>query len=196
MMNDVNENNVLDDKKPIWWLYSIPTNNERRCEKREDNAKSSRGSSPSLSEVFDVNEWHLILFPINFVIHSFIFLICRVLLTSSYGKLSYWPIIFNRWKKHWGEATTKNKKQYDLISLIVDKYVVPTAHNIDISKGSDYVKNYGTSFIFLITMLLQMKDTAKEADGGRNLLLNLFRTEDTQSKYAKEMFVAISQYEC
>ena len=45
-------------------------------------------------------------------------------------------------------------------------------------------------------MLLQMKDTAKEADGGRNLLLNLFRTEDTQSKYAKEMFVAISQYEC
>ena len=102
-----------------------------------------------------------------------------------------------------GEATIENKQQYfdDLIGQFVDKYVIPTAHNIDISKGSDYVKNYGTSFIFLTTMLLQMKDTAKEADGGRNLLnqkllLNIFRTKDTQSKYAKEMFVAISQYEC
>ena len=57
------------------------------------------------------------------------------------------------------------------------------------------------SCIFLSVVLLQLKDTAAEADGDRNLinqklLLLLFKSLGTYSKYALEMFVSIAQMEC
>ena len=61
--------------------------------------------------------------------------------------------------------------------------------------------NYGMSCMFLAVVLLQLKDTAAEADGDRNLinqklLLLIFKSLGTYSKYAIEMFVSIAQMEC
>lgn len=61
--------------------------------------------------------------------------------------------------------------------------------------------NYGLCFIFLTILLLQMKDTAAEADGERmlinqKLLLSVFNSMGDYSKYAIEMFVSIAQIEC
>ena len=49
--------------------------------------------------------------------------------------------------------------------------------------------------------MLQIKDTAEEADGERNLinqklLLTVFRSLGAYSKYAIEMFISIAQMEC
>lgn len=65
----------------------------------------------------------------------------------------------------------------------------------------DYVMNYGLCFIFLAILILQMKDTAAEADGNRNLvnqklLLAVFKSMGNYSKYAIEMFINIAQIEC
>ena len=61
--------------------------------------------------------------------------------------------------------------------------------------------NYGLCFIFLTIFLLQMKDSAAEADGERNLinqklLLSVFKSMGTYSKYAIEMFISIAQIGC
>lgn len=53
----------------------------------------------------------------------------------------------------------------------------------------------------LIILILQIKDTAREADGDRNLinqkfLLSVFKSLGSYSKYAIEMFVSIAQIEC
>ena len=104
-------------------------------------------------------------------------------------------------KKH--ETASREEKQAyfdDILGRFVDQYIIQTAPYVSVSEGPDYVKNYGTTVIFVTTLLLQMKDTAREADGERNLihqkmLLNLFKSRASQSKYAKEMFVSISQIE-
>ena len=46
----------------------------------------------------------------------------------------------------------------------------------------DFVTNYGLCFIFLTILLLQMKDTAAETDGEKNLinqklLLSVFKSQ-------------------
>ena len=56
-------------------------------------------------------------------------------------------------------------------------------------------------YIFLTILILQLKDTAAEADGERNLinqklLLSVFKSVGAYSKYAIEMFVSIAQIEC
>ena len=65
----------------------------------------------------------------------------------------------------------------------------------------DHVKNYGLCSIFLTILILQMKDTAQEGDGVRNLInqkiiLSIFKPLGACSKYAIEMFVSIAQIEC
>ena len=61
--------------------------------------------------------------------------------------------------------------------------------------------NYGLCFIFLTILLLQMKNTAAEADGERNLikqklLMSVFKSMGAYSKYAIEMFATIALIEC
>ena len=65
----------------------------------------------------------------------------------------------------------------------------------------DYIKNYGLCSMFLTLLLLQLKDTAKEADGERalinqKLLLSIFKSLGPYSKYAIEMFSSIALIEC
>ena len=95
--------------------------------------------------------------------------------------------------------TQEEKTQYfDKVLLeFVETYVIQK--NIDCAID-DYVCNYGLSCIYFTILLLQMKDTAKEADGGRNLInqklcLNVFKSLGAYSKYALEMFIAIAQVE-
>ena len=83
----------------------------------------------------------------------------------------------------------------------LDTFVLPKQSNSPTFDKEDYIKNYGMSCIFLVVALLQLKDTAAEADGDRNLinqkLLSLiFKSLGTYSKYAIEMFVSIAQMEC
>ena len=61
--------------------------------------------------------------------------------------------------------------------------------------------NYALCCIFLAVLVMQMKDTAAEGDGNRNLinqklLLSVFKSMGAYSKYAIEMFVSIAQIEC
>ena len=93
----------------------------------------------------------------------------------------------------------KRKEYFDeAFGKFVDKFVL----QIDPHAGDeDYIKNYGLCSIFLTILLLQMKDTAQEADGERNLinqklLLSVFKSLGAFSKYAIEMFVSIAQMEC
>ena len=60
--------------------------------------------------------------------------------------------------------------------------------------------NYALCFIFLTIFILQMKDTAAEADGERNLvnqrlLLSVLKSMGAYSKYVLEMFVSSAQIE-
>ena len=53
----------------------------------------------------------------------------------------------------------------------------------------------------MTTLILQLKDTAKEGDGNRNLtnqklMFSIFRSMGPYSKYAIEMFISIAQIEC
>ena len=96
-------------------------------------------------------------------------------------------------------APNEKKKEYfeEVFEKFVNKYVL----QIDPDNRDDYIKNYGLCFIFLTILLLQMKDTAKEGDGERNLinqkmLLSVFKSLGAFSKYAIEMFVSIAQMEC
>ena len=64
----------------------------------------------------------------------------------------------------------------------------------------DNIMNYGLCMCFLTVLLLQMKDTAAQGDGDRNLinqklLLSVFKSLGAFSKYAIEMFVSIAQIE-
>ena len=64
----------------------------------------------------------------------------------------------------------------------------------------DWKRNYGSQMINLTLTLLQLKDTAAEADGDRasineKLLLTFFKASNNYSKYALEMFLSIVQKE-
>lgn len=63
------------------------------------------------------------------------------------------------------------------------------------------IRKYSLCCIFLATLVVQMKDTAGEGDGNRNLInqklfLSVFKSMRASSKYAIEMFVSIAQIEC
>ena len=91
------------------------------------------------------------------------------------------------------------KKAYfdNILEVFVNKFIVQRGGGVC---NDDFVMNYALCSIFLTTLLLQMKDTAKEADGNRNLinqklLLTIFKSLGTYSKYAIEMFISIAQVE-
>ena len=99
-------------------------------------------------------------------------------------------------------ASKEAKTKYfdDAFGKFIDKFLLHKGN--DESHGNeDYVKNYGLCVIFLSILIMQMMDTAAEADGNRSfinqkLLLMVFKSMGTDSKYAIEMFVSIAQIEC
>ena len=99
--------------------------------------------------------------------------------------------------------TLENKKKYfdDAFGKFIDKFLLQRVDVNDCCNDDDYVKNYALCFIFLAILVMQMKDTAAEGDGGRNLinqklLLSVLKSKGSYSKYAIEMFVSIAQIEC
>ena len=93
------------------------------------------------------------------------------------------------------------KKEYldDVLDKFVREYILQT--NPVITEKEDCIKNYGLCSIFLTILILQLKDTAKEGDGDRNLinqklLLAVFKSLGPYSKYAIEMFTSIAQIKC
>lgn len=95
--------------------------------------------------------------------------------------------------------STEEKHQYfdHVLTEFVDTYVLQKF----VTNEDDYVQNYGLCTIFLTLLLMQLKDTAKEGDGDRNLinqklLLVVFKSLGAYSKYAIEMFLSIAQMEC
>ena len=102
------------------------------------------------------------------------------------------------------QETFENKKKCfdDIFGRFIDEFLFQK-HNIAnaMNEGDDFVTHYGLCFIFLTILLLQMKDTAAEADGERNLinqklLLSIFKSMGSYSKYAIEMVISIAQVEC
>lgn len=99
-------------------------------------------------------------------------------------------------------GSADNKKKYfdEVFGKFIDQFLLQKAH-VACYDGEDYVRNYALCFIFLSILIMQMKDTASEADGKRNLinqklLLTVFKSMGSYSKYAIEMFVSIAQIEC
>ncbi|XP_066930300.1 uncharacterized protein [Clytia hemisphaerica] len=99
------------------------------------------------------------------------------------------------------KASDDVKKEYfnGYLEQFVRKFVIQSDY--DNNSSDDFKQNYGLMIIFLTVLLLQMKDTAAEADGDRNLinqkiLLVVFKALNSRSKYAVEMFTSIAQIEC
>ena len=95
--------------------------------------------------------------------------------------------------------TKDSKKQYfdNVLGDFVRNFINQRGQALAVE---DKVKNYGLFFIYLTVMFLQLEDTAREGDGERNLLnqkllIPLFKSLGPYSKYATEMFVAVSQVE-
>ena len=95
------------------------------------------------------------------------------------------------------------KYQYfDLtFSKFVQNYLFQIGQAAPVGEEEDCVKNYSLCFMYFTVIILQLKDTAAEGDGGRNLinqkvLLTIFKSLSAYSKYAIEMFVSIAQMEC
>ncbi len=100
-------------------------------------------------------------------------------------------------------AADEKKREYfdEVFGKFVDKFILQINTDTENNCGNDGIKNYGLCSIFLTVLLLQMKDTAREGDGERNLinqklLISVFKSLGSYSKYAIEMFVSIAQVEC
>lgn len=106
----------------------------------------------------------------------------------------------NKFPDNISSETEENKKKFfDAFGRFIDKFLFQKDNNC--TDEDDYVKNYALCFIFLTILIMQMKGTAAEADGERNLinkklLLYVFKSLGAYSKYAIEMFVSIAQIEC
>ena len=87
------------------------------------------------------------------------------------------------------------------IDKFVNEYIFQVNQAAPVGQEEDCLKNYGLCIIFLTITILQLKDTAAEADGIRNLvnqkhIMAIFKSINYYSKYAIEMFVSIAQMEC
>ena len=106
--------------------------------------------------------------------------------------------------EHIAHKTISDKKQYfdDIFGKFIDKFLLQKVDAGDpYDSDDDYVKNYAPSFIFLGVLIMQMRDTAAEGDGYRNLInqklsLSVFKAMGSYSKYVIEMFVSVAQIEC
>ena len=95
------------------------------------------------------------------------------------------------------------KKKYfdDIIGKFIDSYIFQRDQSPPCGVDDDFVKNYALCTSFLSLFLLQLIDTTKQGDGDRNLinqklLLTIFRSLNSYSKYAIEIFTSIAQIEC
>lgn len=109
----------------------------------------------------------------------------------------------NEFPKNIIHATEIKKKEYfdEVFGKFVEKFILQIDPHTGVYVSDDHIKNYGLCSIFLTILILQLKDTAREADGERNLvnqkfLLSVFKSLGSYSKYAIEMFVSIAQIEC
>ena len=107
----------------------------------------------------------------------------------------------NKFPSNIAHQTEEDKKRYfdSVFEKFIDEYLLQK--NVSANGEEDYVSNYAMCYIFLTILILQLKDTAAEADGDRNLinqklLLSVFKSMGAYSKYALEMFVSIAQIEC
>lgn len=100
------------------------------------------------------------------------------------------------------KETTEIQSYYnESIGSFVDNYIFQKGQSPEPGEDEDYIKNYALLVSYLTMILLQLKDTAAEGDGERNLtnqklLMPIFKSFNTHSKYALEMFVSIAQIEC
>ena len=99
------------------------------------------------------------------------------------------------------QETLENKKKAfdEIFGRLMDEFLFQKNACTDVN--DDFMTNYGLCFIFLTILLLQMKNTAAEADGERNLikqklLMSVFKSMGAYSKYAIEMFATIALIEC
>ena len=99
----------------------------------------------------------------------------------------------------------ETRKQFfdDKIGEFVDNYIFQSNQRPPPPCGveEDFMKNYALCFSYLSLFLMQLIGTTKEADGDWNLinqtiLLIIFRSLNSFSKYSIEMFVSIAQIEC
>ena len=89
-----------------------------------------------------------------------------------------------------------------MISVMEEFLHKLTIHrNFDNTNSIDHVQNYALITSFLSILILQMKDTAAEAVGERNLINQkiffcVFNSLDSYSCYPTKMFTSIAQIEC
>ena len=109
----------------------------------------------------------------------------------------------NKFPGNTSDATSVEKETYfnDVFGKFIDEFLFQKNTNTGANEDEDYVQNYALCHIFLTILILQLKDTAAEADGERNLinqklLLLVFKSLGSYSKYALEMFISIAQIEC
>ena len=58
-----------------------------------------------------------------------------------------------------------------MVGRFVDHYVIQNRQYYKAEDyENDYKRNYGQSMMFVTMLILQLKDTAKEGDGDRNLI--------------------------
>lgn len=109
----------------------------------------------------------------------------------------------NKFPGNIANATSTDKEAYfnDVLGRFIDEFLFQKNTNSNANEDDDYIQNYALCYIFLTIMILQMKDTTAEGDGERNLinqklLLMVFKSVGSYSKYALEMFISIAQIEC
>ena len=87
----------------------------------------------------------------------------------------------------------------DVFGKFVEKFVMQW--RVPGNWEEDGKLSYGLFSIYTTVLLLQMKDTAREGDGNRNLinqklLVSVFKSSSAYSKIVLEMFISIAQVEC
>ena len=109
----------------------------------------------------------------------------------------------NKFPGNTSKATSAEKETYfnNVFGKFIDEFLFQKNFNSGANEDEDYIQNYALCHIFLTILILQLKDTAAEADGERNLinqklLLTVFKSLGSYSKYALEMFMSIAQIEC
>ena len=74
----------------------------------------------------------------------------------------------NEFPKNIMHASQNEKDTYfdNILTKFLDTYFLQKDTLLD-RTSEDYVENYGLCIIYLTILLLQLKDTAKEGDGGK-----------------------------
>ena len=111
-------------------------------------------------------------------------------------------ISINVFPENIAHASKESRQKYfdDAFGKFIDKFLLQKV-NEECQDGEDYVKNHGLCVIFLSMLVRQMKDTAADAGGNRNLinqklLLTVFNSMGAFTKNVREMFIGIAQIEC